>query len=311
MGRSEEIMQVQRTGGQGSARVAIRTLLSGGSRAPGENDRHRALLIAVSLVLGLLVSGCISKAVYHPSPDIRHTPRNTSLPFEDVTFTASDGVKLTGWWIPAPNPRGTVLFCHGNGGNISTCLDTVVIINRLGLNLLMFDYRGYGRSEGSPSEQGTYADADAAWDFLVKEKGIKPSEVIVWGRSLGGPIAAKTAWTHAPGLVIMESTFTSLHQLVADRFFNAPSWLLSSYAYDTRQHLGHVRAPVLVIHSPDDEVVPFSHGKALYEALPSRGSFLEIRGSHNRGYVDSVDIYQAAISEFIAKNIPAKEASIP
>lgn len=265
----------------------------------------------IPAILALLTAGCVSNAIYHPSGDVRYTPRNASLPFDDVTFATLDGVKLHGWWVPAASPRGTVLFCHGNGGNISNCLDTAVIINRLGLNLLIFDYRGYGLSNGSPSEKGTYDDADAAWDYLVKVKGIRPAEVIVWGRSLGGAIASRTAETHDAGLVIMESTFTSLQQLVADRFFNAPSWLLSSYAYDTRRHLEKVRAPVLVIHSPDDEVVPYSHGKALYESITAPKAFLEIRGSHNKGYVDSIETYQPFISDFISRHLPAKEAAIP
>src|SRR5208283_535262 len=112
-----------------------------------------------------------------------------------------DGVKISGWWVPAEQARGTVLFCHGNGGNVSGCLDTLLIINRLGLNTLIFDYRGYGNSEGSPSEKGTYADAEAAWNYLVTERKVPPDRIIIWGRSLGGAIAAMTAAKHRAGIV--------------------------------------------------------------------------------------------------------------
>jgi uncharacterized protein len=251
----------------------------------------------------LLASGCVSSAIYHPSSTIGHTPAAASLAYEDVSFTAQDGVTLSGWWIPSENPRGTVLFCHGNGGNISSYLDSARIINELKLNALLFDYRGYGRSSGRPSEQGTYADADAAWDYLVNVRKVPPRKVILWGRSLGGPIAAWTAARHPAGAVIMESTFTSLPDLVADRFSWVPSWLFRNYAYDTRLYLEKVGAPVLVIHSPDDEVVPFAHSKRLYDSIKSPKVFLQIKGSHNRGFVLSRNELEASINEFIAGRI--------
>jgi uncharacterized protein len=273
--------------------------------------KDMSLRILLPAILLVMASGCVSKAIYHPLGSVLHTPKDASLSFEDVTFSTRDGVKISGWWIPAANPRGTVLFCHGNGGNISSCLDSAIIINSLGLNLLVFDYRGYGTSTGSPSEQGTYEDADAAWTYLTSERKIPPGRIIIWGRSLGGPIAARTASMHSAGLVIMESTFSSLQQLVNDRFFRTPSWVLSNYAYDTRKYLGKVGAPVLVIHSPDDEVVPFAHGKALYQSLTGPGSFLQIKGGHNNGFVLSRDVYQSSISTFINTYLPVKEADVP
>ena len=266
--------------------------------------RNAPLIVAAAFAV-LLGQGCVGTALYHPESAIRHTPEHASLAFEDVSFSSRDGVRLTGWWIPAANPRGTVLFCHGNGGNISACLDTAIIVNGLGLNLLLFDYRGYGRSGGSPSEQGTYDDAEAAWEYLVNGRKVRPEKLIVWGRSLGGPIAAKTASEHHPGLAVMESTFVSLEQLVDDRFSWVPSWALSGHVYDTRRHLEKVGVPVLVIHSPDDEMIPFAHGRAIYDSIRGPKTFLEIRGDHNRGFVNSRKAYEAGIGDFLSKHLDA------
>jgi uncharacterized protein len=253
------------------------------------------------------ISGCISKVIYQPRHEIRHTPADANLTYENVGFETADGVMLSGWWVPADKPRGTVLFCHGNGGNIADYLDSVVIANRLRLNVFIFDYRGYGYSNGSPSEQGTYLDAEAAWKYLVMERKISPETIVVWGRSLGGAIAARTAAEHPSGLVIIESSFTSVKDLVSDRFSWVPSWVVANYAYDTRQYLEKVDVPVLVIHSPDDEMIPFQHGKRLYDSVKGQKVFLEIKGSHNRGFLDSLGVYESSIDGFINRYWGEKE----
>jgi uncharacterized protein len=254
-------------------------------------------IILFSLFLSL--SGCISNVIYHPQREVGYTPEHAKLIYENISIVTADGVKISGWWVPAQQARGTVLFCHGNGGNISGCLDTILIINRLRLNAFVFDYRGYGNSEGFPSEKGTYADAEAAWNYLVTERKVNPNRIIIWGRSLGGAIAAMTAAKHRSGIVIVESTFTSLKDLVHDRMSWVPSWVLANYSYDTRHYLQEVDVPVLVIHSPDDEMIPFQHGKNLYDSISGPKAFLKIRGSHNRGYIDSIEVYESSINDFI------------
>jgi pimeloyl-ACP methyl ester carboxylesterase len=249
--------------------------------------------------LSLFLSGCISNIIYQPQREVRYTPEQAKLIYENISMITADGVKISGWWVPAEQARGTVLFCHGNGGNVSGCLDTLLIINRLKLNALIFDYRGYGNSEGSPSEKGTYADAEAAWNYLVTERKVPPDGIIIWGRSLGGAIAAKTAAKHRAGIVIVESTFTSLKDLVHDRMSWFPSWVIANYAYDTRHYLKEVNVPVLVIHSPDDEMIPFQHGKNLYDSIKGPKAFSEIKGSHNRGFIDSMAVYESSINDFI------------
>jgi pimeloyl-ACP methyl ester carboxylesterase len=253
------------------------------------------------------MAGCVSKVIYQPQRAVRHTPAVVKLPYEDIVFQASDGTVLSGWWVPAEEGRGTVLFCHGNGGNIAGYLDTVLTGNRLGLNVFIFDYRGYGKSRGSPSEQGTYDDAEAAWEYLVRQKQVPPEKIVVWGRSLGGPIAARTAARHPSGPVILESTFTSLHDLVDEKFGWFFSFLVLGYPYETEKHLEKIHAPVLIVHSPDDEMVPYGHGRKLYEAAGVPKRFLEIRGAHNSGFLDSKQAYESSINDFLTTYLPAKE----
>ncbi|HQI81172.1 MAG TPA: alpha/beta hydrolase [Deltaproteobacteria bacterium] len=269
-------------------------------------DGHGKTLL-ILLVTCLLLGGCVSGAVYHPMGTIRHTPAEAGLAYEDVRFKAADGIMLSGWWVPAERPRATVLFCHGNGGNISSCMDTLMVCRRLNLNVFLFDYRGYGSSEGSPSEQGTYLDADAAWGYLTSERKLPPEGIIVWGRSLGGAIAARTAASRAPGCVIIESAFTSLPDLVNDRFWRVPDWVLEGYTYDTRSSLERINVPVLIIHSPDDEVIPFRHGRDLYGSIRGEGAFVEIRGSHNRGFIESMVLYESSIRAFLDGHLKGKE----
>lgn len=259
--------------------------------------------------LVLFVSGCVSNAMYHPERTLRYTPAVAGLTYEDIRVETQDGISISGWWVPAVRPRGTVLFCHGNGGNIASCLDSILLGNRLGLNVFIFDYRGYGDSDGTPTENGTYLDADAAWSYLVKERGIAPEQIIVWGRSLGGAIAARTAAVHPAGLVIVESSFASLRELVNDRFSWVPTCIVAAYAYDTRHHLEQVDVPVLVIHSRDDEMIPFCQGMMLYDAIKGPKAFVEIKGSHNRGYLDSMNVYESGIMDFIHRYLGKEEVS--
>ncbi|WP_183732947.1 alpha/beta hydrolase [Desulfurispira natronophila] len=246
------------------------------------------------------------RLVYIPWSAINATPADVGLQYEDVFLDAADGVKIHGWMVPAADEAApTVLFFHGNAGNISHRLETLQLIHELGLSVLIIDYRGYGRSEGRPSESGTYRDAQAAWDYL-QQQSIPPSSIILWGRSLGGAIAADLATRTSPGALILESTFTSIPDLGATLYPYLPVRLLSRFHYDTKAKIPHISSAVLVIHSPDDEVVPYAHGRKIYDALPAdQRAFLEIRGSHNRGFMESQVEYRSGVAQFILQN--AKE----
>ncbi len=239
-----------------------------------------------------------SRYVYYPELDIIANPGHIGLDFDDVSFTASDGVSLSGWFIPAGKSRATILFCHGNGGNISHRLESIEIFNRLGYSVFIFDYRGYGRSEGVPGEEGTYLDAEAAWNFLVDTKQTAPGNIILFGRSLGGVIAARLGGAHQAKACILESTFTSIPDMAAALYGFLPIKLLCRFSYDALAAVPRITCPLLVIHSPDDEIVPISHGRKLFQAAAEPKMFLEMRGGHNTGFLQSGSLYEEGLEQF-------------
>ena len=269
-------------------------------------DKKILLARALIFVSLCILSGCAWRLVYHPDRDMREAPADRGLPYRSVDFETQDEVRLSGWWLPACNQRAVVLFCHGNAGNISHRLDSLLIFNKLGLSTFIFDYRGYGKSAGQPSERGTYLDAEAAWHYLVRTRKIPPEYIIIFGRSLGGSIAAWLAQDHHPRMLILESSFTSLRDMVKDRFPWFPARLVRNYQYDTYQYLQKTRCPVLIIHSRDDELIPFRQGQELYEAAKGPKEFLEISGSHNRGFIDSLKRYESTLDNFISRYLERK-----
>jgi len=238
--------------------------------------------------------------IYQPFGRLELYPSAAGLDYEDVNFSAPDGISLHGWFIPAgKTPSGVLLFFHGNAGNISHRLDSIRIFHDLGLDVFIFDYRGYGLSAGKPSEEGFYADGRAALGFLL-EKGYSPGEVILFGRSLGGAVAARIAGETTPAALIIESSFTSLAAIAARVAPLFPVGLLLRSGFHTEALLPAVRCPVLVIHSPDDEMIPFSHGKRLFEAASEPKAFLETSGDHNSGFLLSGAVYTEGLASFIS-----------
>lgn len=236
-----------------------------------------------------------------PTRDLVTTPAQIDLSYEDVTLLTEDGVTLHAWWLPQSQARGTLLFFHGNAGNISHRLDSLQIFAALGLNVLILDYRGYGQSEGRPSEQGTYLDAKAAWRHLTEERNIPAAEIVVFGRSLGAAVSAwLAARTPAAGL-ILESGFTSAPELAAQLYPFIPARHLVRFDYDARAQLANVTNPVLIIHSRDDEIIPFSHGQALYAAAPVAHELLVLRGGHNDGFLVSRSEYLRGLQDYLAR----------
>ena len=239
------------------------------------------------------------KMVFFPVKEMAGTPSEVGLDFEDVDFTGNDGTSLNGWFIPADNTEYTVLFCHGNGGNISHRLDTMVLLHELPVNLFIFDYRAYGKSGGKISEKGLYGDAAAAWDYLVEKRGIAPDRIIVVGRSLGGAIAAGTASTHSPAGLILESAFSSMPEIARKTVpWTIADWLVI-YEFPTITDLLKVKCPVLVIASRDDSKVPFVFGEKLFAKAPEPKSFAELTGDHDDCYFLCRAKYVAALTKFI------------
>jgi len=239
--------------------------------------------------------------IYFPDRVLTSTPARAGLAYEAVTFMADDGVRLSGWYVPAPNARATLLFSHGNAGNISHRLESIRQFHSLGLDVFIYDYRGYGDSEGAPSEQGTYRDAEAAWRYLTETRQLAPQRLIYFGRSLGAAVASQLATRHPPRALIVEAAFTSVPDIGAEVYPWLPVRWLARLHYPTREHLRSVRAPVLVIHSRHDEIVPFHHGELLYTVANEPKMLLEIRGGHNDGFLASGKRYTDGIEAFLRK----------
>ena len=220
-----------------------------------------------------------------PGRTLATTPSQIGLKFEDVRITTGDHVDLHGWYVPAATGAPAVLFCHGNAGNISHRLDWLEILRGMGFAVLLFDYRGFGQSSGVPTEQGTYLDAQTAWDYLTNTKGFAPRNIVIVGESLGGPIAAHLAKNVAPGALILVSTFTSVLDLARTFYWYLPVRLLARFRYPTAVYVARVHAPTLVIHSRDDETVPFLHGEELQRRAGGPAQLLEIFGDHNAGFM--------------------------
>ena len=235
-----------------------------------------------------------------PSRNVERSPSAVGLSYEPVDLVTSDNIHLDGWFIPAPEKRGVILFCHGNAGNISHRLDSLLLFHRLGFSTLIFDYRGYGRSKGRPSEAGTYLDAKAAWQYLTRERSIAPSRIILFGRSLGAAVAAHQAALHTPGALIVESCFTSVPDMAAELYPFLPARWLSRLDYNVQQQLQRVSCPVLVVHSRDDEIIPFRHGRALYAAANEPKQFLELHGGHNDGFLLAGRTYAQELDRFLS-----------
>ncbi len=240
-----------------------------------------------------------SHYIYMPKRELDGSPSDINLDFETIQLNSDGGANISGWYIPGNPGRGAVLFCHGNAGNISHRLGSIQVFNQMGLDVLIFDYQGYGLSDGSPSEAGTYADSEAAWQYLTKEKGIAPERIIIFGRSLGGAVAAKLATAHRPAGLVVEAAFTSIPDLVGDIYPYLPLRPILRFDYETVDSIAKVDCPVLVAHSPQDDMIPFAHGRELFEAARQPKQFIELSGGHNSGFYDSERVYIAGWESFL------------
>jgi fermentation-respiration switch protein FrsA (DUF1100 family) len=239
-----------------------------------------------------------------PGRELAADPSAIDLPFDEVTIKTQDAETLHGWWLPADGADLSVLFLHGNAGNISHRLDSLALFHRLGVNVLIIDYRGYGRSSGSPSEEGILRDAEAAWLYLTETMGLSPARIVVFGRSLGGAAAAWLASRVDVGGLILESTFTSAPDAAADVYWWLPVRWLSRLRLDTRDWLTKVRCPVLIVHSRDDEIIPFYHARRLYEAAPPDKRLVAIKGDHNTAFLLAGEDYRRVLRDFL-QQVPA------
>jgi uncharacterized protein len=244
--------------------------------------------------------------VFYPSQNVRNTPDSIGIEFESIELNTSDGEKLSGWFMPVSteNPFGkaTVLYSHGNAGNIGDRIQRLPIYRSLGLSVLLYDYRGYGKSTGSPTENGTYTDIETFWQYLVNVKKIPPARIIAYGESLGGAVASYLAEKQPNiGGLILSATCTSIKDRAQELYPYLPISLISQFSYDTRSRLPKLNIPILIFHSREDEVFPFSHAEANFQAIssPELKMLVELEGGHNDGYLESSEIYRKGWEKFI------------
>lgn len=272
-------------------------------KTKGKKILETAALIILSLFgfAFLLVVG-ENYIVYHPVkyPAGFWNPESYGLKVEDVYFNAADGVKLHAWFVAAEKPLATLLWHHGNAGNLTHRLDNILQLRPLRLNIFIFDYRGYGRSEGKPDQQGIFKDSQAAYDFLTLKKNIAPETLFLFGRSLGGVCAIETASKNKAAGLIVESTFTSAREMADKIFPFFPLKFLLRQKYDAIGTVASVNMPKLFLHGTEDDLVPFSMGQELFEAASEPKEFYSIKGAgHNDTYSVGGKEYFDALERFI------------
>jgi hypothetical protein len=273
-------------------------------------SRHPAVFLARWLVFFVFLTTVVGmifedRFIYHPARDGPYD-RKLDFPLTFHSLTAADGIKLEGCHSAVAGARGTVLWLHGNGGNIAYCLDGISELRSLGVSVFVVDYRGYGRSEGSPSEEGLYLDAEAAYRFMVERLGVPPSRIVILGRSLGGaPAIHLASKVDCAGLVV-QSTFTSARAMAPVRMPYLPwLWLAVRTDFPNEERIAEVRAPKLIIHSRDDESIPFRMGRALHDAAPEPKEFFELSGfRHDDPRLRQSPEYHARLRAFFDRVLP-------
>ncbi len=250
---------------------------------------HRTMMI-ISIAIGivflsvlLLVRYLETAAVFFPGKNVFVVPSQVGMLFEDLYLSTDDGVRINAWFIPskAKNPTpATIIFAHGNAGTMSDRMQKIKFFHELGLHVLAFDYRGYGKSQGRPTEKGIYRDALAVYDYLAQRPGIDPRRIIAYGSSLGGVVAVDLAVKRPVAALIVDSSITTAREAARLFYPSLPAFLMN-LQFDSLGKVARIMAPKLFIHSPQDTVVPFTMGRRLFEAALAPKAFLTSSGNHN------------------------------
>ena len=219
-------------------------------------------------------------AVFFPGQEVSIVPLHMGMPYEDLYLKTSDGVRINAWFLKNPKARSTLIFAHGNAGTMSDRLLKVKFFYDLGLNVLVFDYRGYGKSQGKPTENGVYLDAQTAYDYLKDRNDIDMNAVIAYGASLGGIVAVDLASKRPVSVLIVDSSITSASE-AAQVFYPYLPTIFMSIKFDSIGKVAKLIMPKLFIHSPDDRTVPFQMGRRLFNAAREPKEFLVSSGGHN------------------------------
>ena len=261
-----------------------------------------AAVLIVFVVFILLIRLFEDKFVYFPFkyPQGHWQPDSFGLQAEDCYFTSADGVRLHGWFFANENASATLIWCHGNAGNISDRLYDLTLLCKLPINVFIFDYRGYGRSEGSPDEPGVYLDAEAAYDYMISRNDVDKNKIIIFGRSLGGAVAVDLATKRSSVGLILEATFTSAKDMAKSSFGFLPVHYIMKTKLSSITKIRGIEIPVLVAHGTSDRTVPFKLGRQLFEAANEPKEFYEIQNAdHNDTFVVGGKFYIEKLFEFI------------
>ena len=255
---------------------------------------------AAAILLFIYIQYIEKTGIFFPTKDIDFIPSDIGLEFKDIYFDTKDGLTLNGWFIPHQDSSLTLLFFHGNGGNISGRLDKIRILHEAKVNIFIIDYRGYGRSQGVPTEKGVYIDSDSAYDYLTTKENVRAEDIVIYGESLGAAVAVELAGRQRAAGLILEGGFSSGRDIGKIIYPYLPKALLPN-VLDSATRIEEITIPKLFIHSKDDEVVPISLGKKLFSAAPVPKEFVEITGLHDSGFRESQERYTSSIIGFIAK----------
>jgi len=261
-----------------------------------------AKLFLAGLLIFIMLRWFEHSQIYHPDRSFEAGPGELGRPFEDVVFSASDGPKLNGWFFPAdansPRRHLALALCHGNAGNISHRLQVCKTLLQTGINVFLFDYRGYGRSEGWPSEEGTYLDAQAAHQWLQR-KGFAATNIIAFGESLGGGIASELAVREPCAGLVLQSTFSCMPDIGGELFPWLPVKWLCTIKYDTCKKLPQLKLPILIMHSRTDGLIGFHHATKNFSLANEPKLLWEIYGLHNDPVGDP-DHFRHGFEKFLA-----------
>ena len=261
-----------------------------------------SLLQIVALVYLLLLALMFvfqDRLIFFPSSDLLRTPEDAGWAYEEVSLEV--GEEMThAWYVPAEGVRrGVILFSHGNAGNIGDRLESIGIFRALGMDVLIYDYGGYGRSTGKPSERRCYEDIRSAWRYLVEDRGEAAEKIVLFGRSLGAGPTTQLATEVSAGGVILESAFRSVPEMAHGLYPWLPVRLLARTRLDNEAKIAGIEAPLMLIHSSEDEVIPYAHGEYLFELAKEPKRFLKIQGGHNSGFLESGELYVEGLQVFL------------
>lgn len=243
------------------------------------------------IILGLMYL-FQNQLLFMPSSGMMQTPQSVGLTAEDAWMETEDGVTIHGWYFPHDDSEFVVVLSHGNAGNISGRIAIAETLLNSGASVLMYDYRGYGQSEGRPSEKGLYKDIEAVVETLKADFGYSEGQIVMYGRSLGGAVAAYAAVRFDLGGLVLDSAFKNLKAMIRDVYPFVPVWL-AKYDFPTDKYLGQIDGlPIMIMHSPNDEIVGFHHGRTLFDLIEEPKRFVELRGGHNDNFFASTDIIE-------------------